>query len=670
MKHIIQIILLYCIGNTLVAQNCTQTQAFFPKNNASGFAYNAAQQTKLNQDALEILNIKTAELCDEFGVFEFAYYRIFDYTEKGYQEDLAAMKAECNKTKKYYLLLVRKIDRNLDVEKIDVDFVLPTDKKFSCLTPMQRSLMKVRIEKAVSDKLVFTGKDPFIPELVAISTLKEQILKILDCCYGNKGARDGCTQDEASFQEILDYLALERFSLISEVKDIELTPSSYPNIQTQYKLLLKGVNETSENYNYTDILSGVIQQAKGEALGQLVYFDETTKADFNNYKKLRLEKNAFICDIVILKIDNKLFVFVYLESEFAGSTQLGTKQSKMGTSIEIEDFIDDNFKLCNINLLSMHTKLLAWEEDGHLWTSYTLARLMGISEENARLIGCYAEWYDHYCGKDSKGGYTDIKNLYIHPSKSGLALNWTKDIGVGTWADRFAQRDYHGLTGGPQKEVLDDAVKRVLDGELYQLHKVGDAWAHSYMKDGIRTMYGDLLGIPYIKYKYLGNPVGAPILVAEIKYIKVNYTIQHAVDNANGGGNADILSLRKDVYLQYVHSLLEIFNDSQFKYNYEVKNKNPSLKIFEFLVLQPTYSSMNSSGTIIVDQKIKDTEENIKMLQFAIDVYNGISSFSVKDQRELDIYRHYLEYASLKYKIVTNIYNTTFIPGWIYLIQP
>ena len=170
MKHIIQIILLYCIGNTLVAQNCTQTQAFFPRHNASGFAYSPAQENKLNQDALEILNIPTADLCDEFGVFEFAHYRIFDYTEKGYQEDLAAMKAECNKTKKYYLLLVRKIDKNLDVEKIDVEILLPSDKKFSCLTPMQRSLIRIRVEKAISEKLIQGGKDP-VPMLGGVYLL-------------------------------------------------------------------------------------------------------------------------------------------------------------------------------------------------------------------------------------------------------------------------------------------------------------------------------------------------------------------------------------------------------------------------------------------------------------------------------------------------------------------
>ena len=299
MKHIIQIILLYCIGNTLVAQNCAQTQAFFPKHNASGFAYNAAQQTKLNQDALEILNIKTAELCDEFGVFEFAYYRIFDYTEKGYQEDLAAMKAECNKTKKYYLLLVRKIDRNLDVEKIDVEILLPSDKKFSCLTPMQRSLIRIRVEKAISEKLIQGGKDPVLAEAVAMNILKEQILKILDCCDLIVQGKD-CTLGCFTGDEVTIKLEKDGFSK-QEIQNIGNYPSNYnpnyPELEDKAKLLF-----TVNDRNVVDIPQEYLSAVS------------TFKANVQNVKVI-ITKDDNLCESIwddLMKIaTNGFYDFVF-----------------------------------------------------------------------------------------------------------------------------------------------------------------------------------------------------------------------------------------------------------------------------------------------------------------------------------------------------------------------
>jgi RHS repeat-associated protein len=125
-----------------------------------------------------------------------------------------------------------------------------------------------------------------------------------------------------------------------------------------------------------------------------------------------------------------------------------------------------------------------WEEDGHFWTVYAMGVALGMSKTHARELAKKAEYYDHIVHGDNSMTITKI------PGKEWMA--WGKDGGLGTWADPLWQKDMHGLTGGTQSLLLSSVVAKIMGDDLYQLHTLGDAWAHSYIdeKTGERVMYG------------------------------------------------------------------------------------------------------------------------------------------------------------------------------------
>jgi RHS repeat-associated protein len=124
-----------------------------------------------------------------------------------------------------------------------------------------------------------------------------------------------------------------------------------------------------------------------------------------------------------------------------------------------------------------------WEEDGHFWTVYAMGIALGLGKADARELAVKAEWYDHVVHKDNSLSIQKI------PGKEFMA--WGADGGIGTWADPIWQKTMHGLTGGNQDEVLSSSIANIIGGDLFQLHTLGDAWAHSYVDEkGIRVMYG------------------------------------------------------------------------------------------------------------------------------------------------------------------------------------
>ncbi len=204
------------------AQNCTKIEAYFPLNKGLVYDYNANQVTELNTEALAILNIKDANLCDNFAVFDVAHYRMKGFATDGYAEDIAAYKKGCAAQKPYYLLFTRKYDENLELEKIDVEFSLPTEKRFSCLTEMQRSLLKIRLEQLMVEKLKI-DKEGYISEFAAIGEFKKQVETLVECCgEGNEKCNQICpTKDEMKI-----ILAKEGFIPVEvSIKDKEKQPT-------------------------------------------------------------------------------------------------------------------------------------------------------------------------------------------------------------------------------------------------------------------------------------------------------------------------------------------------------------------------------------------------------------------------------------------------------------
>ncbi|WP_165871469.1 hypothetical protein, partial [Flaviaesturariibacter flavus] len=257
-----------------------------------------------------------------------------------------------------------------------------------------------------------------------------------------------------------------------------------------------------------------------------------------------------------------------------------------------------------------------WEEDGHYWTVYALGMAMGLSKSKAQYLASKAEFYDHHTLPNSK-----MSLHYSHEhGKTGLAL------GLGTWSDRELQKSWHGLTGGRQSEVLIDAMNNILmKGDLNQLHKVGDAWAHSYIdENGERTMWGKTTTwIPG-----LGR-----------------ITLEHAFEGGHGNKDADNLNKRPGEYQKYIQSLVQIYNSKSFAFNSDVKNGRPDLSIFTF-----------------VQKNGGNKEGNIFLLSSFIDMKAGAKSISSTNKGHIEKFKSYLDQQGIKYTLSEGQAQATLLP--------
>ncbi|MDY8138994.1 RHS repeat-associated core domain-containing protein, partial [Aquimarina sp. 2201CG5-10] len=205
-----------------------------------------------------------------------------------------------------------------------------------------------------------------------------------------------------------------------------------------------------------------------------------------------------------------------------------------------------------------------WEEDGHFWTVYAFGLMSGLDKSTARYLAWQAEFYDHEVHNDY--------SMTMTPAPGMDLLVWGKDGGAGTWAWEAFQEDFHGLTGGPQSEVLNKAVDLILlDNTFMQLHTIGDAWAHSYVDSGSgeRMMFGS-------------EKITVPLLG--------RITFQHAFvdengNRRNGPDTTDNIADRPLAYAGYIGSLDKIYNDPKFTFNSQVTNST-NFEMFSYIQKQ------------------------------------------------------------------------------------
>ena len=267
-----------------------------------------------------------------------------------------------------------------------------------------------------------------------------------------------------------------------------------------------------------------------------------------------------------------------------------------------------------------------WEEDGHFWTVYAMGIAVGLDDSTARLIARAAEYYDHQVHGDNSMSITPI------PGKEWMS--WGKDGGAGTWAEPNMQKDYHGLTGGSQIDVLDRAMNNIIkDGDLRYLHTVGDAWAHSYLdEDGKRVMYGK---------KGRNEPWYADI----VRGILGDITFEHAIGGPSHGKHADNIYDRPIAYKGYLASLKEIYNNPSFASHFGVKNSEPNMAIFDF-----------------VQKNGRTKDNNVFLLKTYIEMSNGKKEFEIKNQEQFDLLKSFLEQEGIKFEDVTVTRNFTAYP--------
>jgi RHS repeat-associated protein len=264
-----------------------------------------------------------------------------------------------------------------------------------------------------------------------------------------------------------------------------------------------------------------------------------------------------------------------------------------------------------------------WEEDGHFWTVYAMGVALGMNKTDARALAVKAEYYDHIVHADNSMSILKI------PGKEWMA--WGKDGGVGTWADPVWQKEMHGLTGGSQSVLLSSVVAKIIGGDLFQLHTVGDAWAHSYIdeKTGERVMYGQ-------------HGRNEPWYAGLARRVLGNITFEHAKAGPESGTTADNIADRPVEYQQYVQSLLGIFNS---KFHDKIKD-NSMIDIFDY-----------------VQKKGGSKKANIYLLSSFVDLQTGTKSFSTENKSYNEKLVGYLKQMGVKYTSSTSTTSTTTSSG-------
>jgi hypothetical protein len=326
---------------------CNPVQAYFQKHDSTGtLPFKADYTTKLNNAAIKLVQTIPDAQCANFKVYDYGFTPINQYTKGGYAEDFEVMKLEAKGANRdqYYLLFAKEVNANNHVTKIWVDVELPKTGKFSCLSDMQRSLVKIRLEKAVEDNY-YENQSVCFAESRGIAFLQQQVKTIVDCCAGE---REDCTRECMTSKEVLNFfndLRFIKFDIKVEsqykVTDFECSQTGTKNSDFRSAIML-------ENYvNYPIIVAGqsvnlanlILAKTLDKPLGHKIFV-----MDCNNVKD-----GTFISKVKELSITQK--GIIYFIFNFSDKNYLFVSPSCFELIFlqdqEIFDEINENLKSVN-----------------------------------------------------------------------------------------------------------------------------------------------------------------------------------------------------------------------------------------------------------------------------------------------------------------------------------
>lgn len=223
-----------------------------------------------------------------------------------------------------------------------------------------------------------------------------------------------------------------------------------------------------------------------------------------------------------------------------------------------------------------------WESDGHYWTVYLVARMLGIEDKDAIQLATLAEGPDHIRQHDGAWHSTS------------------------TWAIPGLQQRWHALTGGDSGvEFLNTYVdlhnKDVLTSQGFfdfgiLLHRFGDVYAHRNL-DNLDEMYGD-----------------------------DGYTTEHATacrhDGSKVGSTPDLIGNRisDGTYMEYVNDLAFLLSD-KFKTSVQDIDHAVFNRMTNYVVNNKTNKSL--LGIIQFEASQLDGENSLRENSFFIEYQHG-----------------------------------------------
>jgi hypothetical protein len=653
------LLLFFILGVQVISFAQTPTSKYIRLEDASGFNTDD-YQAGLEKAAADLVATFPPSLRDSFRVYSGGLYLFQSKVFNGVVESLDFLEKKAARTSKYYILFAKKTDSMGIYSDFTLKMNLPRWGVFSCMDNNEYSILEAQINYSVRNAYTtIRKKNPYFyheAEEAGMKKLKEKIERFVTCCTQGtiNTSVTGCGFSE---KDMLEYLYSAGFSEIQERKIFRLQAANHQgNFVSPYNLVLKNEEDTTKAYYYTDTLRSLLNEfsAVGDVKGRLSYFSENNSNDFKNFKPLELGTRIFVEDIVLLRFNKKTRMFVNLERK---ANIKGSSRSVTGVDTRKADsFFSQNEELSCINTLGAHYSLERYAIDGHYSTVYLVGTLMGMTSNTAEDLAIKAEWFDHIVDKGTgKYRIQPSQRWPCNPSTTeGGIFNATPDQatamgrlhGAGTWADKDKQEEYHGLTGGLQKEVLNHALNKIFEGKpenLVYLHKVGDAYAHiknKQEKDPNKwVMWGAKIKLSYNTNPLVGN------------YHSGNwdtgYTTEHAMSNQEGGLIADNIAYSYDIYKHYYLKLIEIFNDNRFLYHSQIKESSPDLSVFVFFenlrdVFTPGYPYIPS---------IKD---RMFMYETRIKLHNSQLTFTSLDEKENKLLSKYLDFTNYPYSNNSN----------------
>jgi hypothetical protein len=286
------------------------------------FSSLVADITQLQKTALELVKVFPDTYCDKFKVYDYGFTPILQYTKGGYAEAWEQMKLESRGAdrKDYYLLFAREVNQANIVTKIWVDVRLPEDGKFSCLTEMQRSLINIRVEKAVAENYAANGGYATGAEMRGMNVLQQQVKAIVNCCV-KKERGDDCDKMECpmSFNTLESLLKAEGFQGIP-VKVID-KPSSKNSASQRNILVSNYAKITLKNENIEDIAESLTNKlslhgksSKAYIIDDLYYCQNEGLGSVG--KEYNEDKSDFDIIFCITRINDSGDGILWIKNEF------------------------------------------------------------------------------------------------------------------------------------------------------------------------------------------------------------------------------------------------------------------------------------------------------------------------------------------------------------------
>ena len=180
-------ILVFCLS--LLSTTHSVAQCYKQLIDASGITLENTDVKALKDSACALRDVFPKALQDSFSVIDLGFYALTDDTEGGIAEftRMAEDVLRESPSTKYYLLFGRQTDsKNGPNSKVFVKVKLPTWGNFKCMTDMERFVLQYLLEQE-SVKVEITRMDDYVKiECATMSTLRNKIFKIVDCCYRSR----------------------------------------------------------------------------------------------------------------------------------------------------------------------------------------------------------------------------------------------------------------------------------------------------------------------------------------------------------------------------------------------------------------------------------------------------------------------------------------------------